>query len=272
MVYRLANKFGSYRNAIAVVGCGGTGGFAAEGICRLLAGRTVPKQLVLIDGDRVEERNLGRQNFCPEDLGNFKAQALAERLARRYRLPVAYSVSPLEPKEREYERGPLTGCALVIGCVDNAPARAAIVTHITLGHWWLDAGNGAEFGQVLIGNARAEAMGRRDLAPFDQEKGLCHALPLPTQVRPELLVPAPRPRASCAAAVAAGEQGPTINQAMAVLVVEAVRLLLEGSLTWWQGYLELNHLGVRTVEATPEGLARLIGIKEEKLLVRRERR
>ena len=69
MVYRLANKFGSYRNAIAVVGCGGTGGFAAEGICRLLAGRTVPKQLVLIDGDRVEERNLGRQNFYPEDLG-----------------------------------------------------------------------------------------------------------------------------------------------------------------------------------------------------------
>ena len=259
--YILANTVDRFRNSIALVGCGGTGGFAAESLCRLLQG--TPVKLRLIDGDRVEERNLGRQNFYPEDLGRFKAQALAERLARRYRTPVAYSITTLQ----ESSRNLLESCPVVVGCVDNAAARAAIAASITPGHWWVDAGNGAEFGQVLVGNARAE--GFRQLMAFDPEKGLCHALPLPTWVRPELLVPAPRPQQSCAGAVEAGEQGPTINQLMAALVVEVVRRLLEGRLTWWQVYLDLEVGSLRTVPVTPEGVARLTGIKEHILLAER---
>src|SRR3989304_4202107 len=141
MEYTLANKFANYRSAVGMVGGGGTGSLAAEGISRLLLG--YPQlHLVLIDGDRVESRNLGRQSFYPDDLWRFKSQALAERLARKYRTPVTYSISPLQEKKHDYARGPLTDCALVVGCVDNAAARAAIASHITTSQWWLDAGNG----------------------------------------------------------------------------------------------------------------------------------
>ena len=66
---------------ITVVGCGGTGG-----LCRLFQGREAT--IVLVDHDRVEPHNLLRQNFYPEDVGRFKSQALANRLARAYRRPV----------------------------------------------------------------------------------------------------------------------------------------------------------------------------------------
>ena len=46
--------------AIIVVGCGGTGGFVADGLARMLPSNI---NLVLIDMDRVEEHNLNRQSF-----------------------------------------------------------------------------------------------------------------------------------------------------------------------------------------------------------------
>ncbi|MCK4783123.1 MAG: ThiF family adenylyltransferase, partial [Desulfobacteraceae bacterium] len=74
-----------------VVGCGGTGSFVAEGLCRIL-GSDHP--LLLIDHDRVEPHNLRRQNYFEQDVGKFKSQALAERLALRYGRRIAYSVYP----------------------------------------------------------------------------------------------------------------------------------------------------------------------------------
>ena len=261
MEYKLANTLTQFET-IALVGCGGTGGFLAEGLCRLLLG--YPQlHLLLIDGDQVEEENLGRQNFYPEDLGHFKSQVLAERLARKYQRPIAYSISDLEERDRRDRRNWEAGCGLVVGCVDNAPARAAIAQAVSPSQWWVDAGNGREFGQVLVGNAGLKRLS----GSFDQEKAVCHALPLPTRVRPELLVPAPREEA-CAQM----EQGPTINQFMAALVVEVVRRLLEGSLSWWQVYLDLEAGSLSTVSAAPEDVSRLTGMSVRKLIRKCERR
>jgi len=250
MGYQLVSKFGTYHSSVVVVGCGGTGGFAAEGLARLL---TPEQGLILIDGDRVEERNLVRQNFYPEDLGRFKAQALAGRLSRKYQRPVAYSVAPVA----EGWRIP-AGAAVVLGCVDNAAARSAIAREISPRVWCIDAGNDADFGQVLVGNASLELLGR----VFDPKTGLCYALPLPTLVRPELLV---APPASCAGP----GQGPTINQFMAALLVETVRQLMEGRLSWWQMYLDLEAMAVRTVPPTPEGVSRITRVSVRRLVERR---
>ncbi len=260
MDYRLSNKFRSYLNGIALIGVGGTGSFAAEGMARLLAGHP-DIRLILIDGDRVEERNLGRQSFYPEDLGRFKSQALAERLARKHNRPVAYSTSHLLPGRSAQKAVDAAG--LVVGCVDNAAARSTIASLVSPSKWWVDAGNGEEFGQVLVGNCTVETL-RRGWS-FDPEEGVVAALPLPTQVRPELLVPPARPQRDCAEAVAVGEQGPTINQFMAAMVVEAVRRLLEGRLTWWQLFLQLESTGLYTMSPTPEAVSRLTGIPVKKL-------
>ena len=50
-----------------MVGCSGTGGFVAEGLCRLFQGRDAT--IVLVDHDRVEPHNLIRQNFYAADVG-----------------------------------------------------------------------------------------------------------------------------------------------------------------------------------------------------------
>lgn len=247
------------RGHVAVVGCGGTGSFAAEGLARLLQSYPGVK-LYLIDGDRVEERNLGRQNFYPEDLGKFKSEALALRLAQSYRAAVAYLTTPLLPDMA----GQLNNCGVVVGCVDNAAARETIANQIRVNQWWVDSGNGNEHGQVVIGNSSLGQLANG--GAFEPEKGRCYGLPLPTLVHPELLVPAPQP--SCAEAVAAGDQGPTINQWMALLVVEMVRRLLEGRLTWWRVYLDLEAGNLRPVRAVPESVSKLTGIRVKKLMPR----
>ena len=255
-MYKLDSNFARGRFAVTVVGCGGTGGFVAEGLCRLLPATT---DLVLVDHDRVEERNLIRQNFSPEDLGNFKSEALALRLAQRYSRPIAYSTFPIALTEVKVP-------GLVIGCVDNGPARREIaekVKHSLLpsyGYvsWWVDAGNGENYGQILIGNALKGAA-------FDSEKGTCFALPLPTLQRPELLSQAPPRQQDCAQIA---EQGPTINQAMASVVVEVVRKLIEGTCLWMQLYLDLEAGTLHPVLATPELVERITGIKKRKFMMK----
>ena len=126
MPYYLDNAFLLDDPWITVVGCGGTGGFVAEGLCRLFQGRKAT--IVLVDHDRVEPHNLLRQNFYADDVGKFKSQALADRLARAYRRPVGYSVYPFRecdtrPHGNCYPGLPNYGDSLIIGCADNAAAR-----------------------------------------------------------------------------------------------------------------------------------------------------
>jgi tRNA A37 threonylcarbamoyladenosine dehydratase len=53
MNYVLNNHFVKNKGGITVVGCGGTGGFVAEGLCQMLAPDI---KLMLVDFDRVEQR------------------------------------------------------------------------------------------------------------------------------------------------------------------------------------------------------------------------
>ena len=129
MPYYLDNAFLLDNPWITVVDCGGTGGFVAEGLCRLLQGRQAT--IVLVDHDRVEPHNLLRQNYYPEDEGRFKSQALADRLAKAYRRPVGYSVylfrdEDSRPDGHRYPGLPSYGNSLLIGCADNAAARRAM--------------------------------------------------------------------------------------------------------------------------------------------------
>ena len=162
MPYYLDNAFLLDNPWITVVGCGGTGGFVAEGLCRLFQGRQAT--IVLVDHDRVEPHNLLRQNFYAEDVGKFKSQALADRLARAYRRPVGYSVYPFREEDSRPDGGrypglPSYGNSLLIGCADNAAARRAMAESLPGDprRWLIDAGNDTNWGQVLIGSAPRHA-------------------------------------------------------------------------------------------------------------------
>ena len=144
MPYYLDNAFLLDNPWITVVGCGGTGGFVAEGLCRLFQGREAT--IVLVDHDRVEPHNLLRQNFYAEDVGRFKSQALADRLARAYRRPVGYSVYAFREEDSGSDGGrypglPAYGNSLLIGCADNAAARRAMAESLPGDprRWLIDA-------------------------------------------------------------------------------------------------------------------------------------
>lgn len=261
---------------LVVVGTGGTGSLVAEGLCRLV-GANPQVQLLLVDHDTIEPHNLTRQNFLPEELGEYKARALALRLATRYRRPIAYSLNPFS-QEVLHDYG-----SILIGCVDNHLARRALHDAMSpqspsYGRGgapllWIDSGNGEHWGQVLVGNAWGERLKRA----FREPEMVCRALPLPSIQHPQLLE-APqvevRPPEDCAEAVEVGVQSPTINQMMATLVVEVVRRVLAGTLDWMGVYADLEHGLLRVVEASPETVARVVGLKKRSLIDRskRERR
>lgn len=250
---------------VVVVGCGGTGGFVAEGLCRLL-----PKDatLILIDHDRVEPHNLIRQNFVAGDVGRFKSQALAERFAMEYGRKVGYCVLPFTRHLHKasalggsLQEQLLVNC-LIIGCVDNAVARQEIRAATTMGNWWLDSGNGRNSGQVLLGNSDEAMFLMKAFHPQDQT---VHALPLPSMQLPGLLIPAPAPKRDCAQAVADDEQSPVINQAMSVLVLDMMHGIITGNLTKIGMYLDLDAGSLSEVPADRETVARICGLDTDTL-------
>jgi PRTRC genetic system ThiF family protein len=253
---------------IIIVGCGGTGSLVSEGVCRLLIGNDVP--LFIVDHDRVEDHNLLRQAFYPGDLGKFKAQVVAERLARQYGREIGYSIYPYN-YEMSMSEGSLTSRladnSLIIGCVDGSVGRTAI--HKALTHCfscvWLDSGNSYNSGQVLIGNTLDKNLLQNS---FREKDGVVDRIPAPSLQMPELLLAqttSPKP-VDCAEAVRDDDQSPVINQAMATLVLEFIRRMLRGQLNIIAAYLDLDSGSLRTVPAEPVNVARMLSMEEKTLI------
>lgn len=105
--------------SVAVVGCSGTGSFVVEELARLGVGK-----LVLIDSDRVEEKNLNRiVNSSKEDayLGRYKVHVLAKAIAR---MGLNQQVKPM-PVNLITEEAVLAvaECDVLFGCTDGVEAR-----------------------------------------------------------------------------------------------------------------------------------------------------
>jgi len=252
---------------VVLVGCGGTGGFLAEAICRLLIGREA--SLYLVDPDRVEPQNVARQCFDRIDIGRFKAEVLAARLSRRFGREIGYSVLPYDRElHAQVFASTVSRLNLLVGCVDNAGARRAIAASLDNGSvgyggrssrvWWLDCGNGRDSGQVLLGNMVHPEDLRRAFLP---QLGVCRALPAPSLQRPDLLEspPEPQPALNCAEAVALGDQGPTINQVVAAIAASYVEKLIAGTCSWMATYLDLDDGTLRCVLADPKIVAEISG-------------
>ena len=269
---------------VEIIGCGGTGGFAAEALCRLFTGR--PMKLTLTDHDVVEPHNLLRQNFYARDLWRNKAEALAERLTRDFGISIGYRTEPFgEAGAEEWIRNGQP--RLIIGCVDNAEARRAMEKAVTgSSHWnrawWIDAGNGETWGQVLLGNSGGESRMRgavceeqgcgRQTADYPEENtsesgAHFHLLPSPATQRPDLLThrPESRPDVDCAAALDLTDQDPNINRMMAGIVTMAVKDLLTNRCDYMGIYLDMQQAVMNKTPATPLNVARAAGLPTSEL-------
>lgn len=108
------------QSKVAVIGCGGLGGYIIEELARLGVGR-----LVVIDPDVFEEHNLNRQLLSSiKLLGSAKVDAAVERVAE---INPAVAVSPRKAAiDRTNGQAMLAGVDLVIDGVDNIPTRLAL--------------------------------------------------------------------------------------------------------------------------------------------------
>lgn len=145
---------------VIVIGCGGTGSRVVPLIAQYMS--TLPTlmtpTLTLIDGDDVEAKNLSRQNFISEDVGQMKSTVLAQRYGEAYginviSIPKFYNMSveveltnSINPQDAWftflYKELRASGVddsvinlvtdrpQIIISCVDSIPARLSIFTDI----------------------------------------------------------------------------------------------------------------------------------------------
>jgi hypothetical protein len=107
---------------VGVVGCSGTGSWVVEMLARLGVG-----ELILVDPDRVERKNLNRiVNSTAGDAASrrFKVKVFARSIQR---IGVGTKVLPLaEDVLHRKAVSALAGCDFLFGCVDSADGRDAL--------------------------------------------------------------------------------------------------------------------------------------------------
>lgn len=106
-----------FRSSVAVIGCGGLGGYVVEELARLGVGR-----IVVIDPDVFEEHNLNRQLFStPNNLGRAKVDAAVKRISEIN--PAVTLVPLLTAFSRDNGVELLNGCQIAVDALDSIQAR-----------------------------------------------------------------------------------------------------------------------------------------------------
>jgi hypothetical protein len=165
-------------NKIILIGGGGTGSRLMNHLPQLVKScinKYNPNSWIaelpifIVDGDKVEEKNLARQNFIAKDVGQYKSTVLANRYSSAYGIPI-YSCSEFWGKDNTTIPGPrelfnFTGYtnesdynfdnSVIILAVDSAKARKKLLSTIlkqtnqgSKRIFIIDAGNEDNFGQV----------------------------------------------------------------------------------------------------------------------------
>lgn len=112
-----ADQLRLFQSRVAVIGCGGLGGYLVEQLARLGVGT-----LVLVDPDVFEEHNLNRQLLSsPAHLGSAKVDVGRERVAAVN--PAVTVVAHRVAFSRENGRALLDGCSAVVDGLDNVLVR-----------------------------------------------------------------------------------------------------------------------------------------------------
>lgn len=236
-----------HSNRITIIGLGGTG----AGVARILGriaydiqrsrGRGRAPEIVLIDPDRIEEKNVGRQLFAPSDIGQYKAEVASKRL--NYALGLATKWIPAEvDANRHFSRH---GSDIVVSCVDNYLARREInrISGILIA-----SGNHNNAGQVTIGSCDDAEQVKNNLDRENVRDLPKEGLLFPSLLEPEIKVEPKPENLSCSELVATGEQDLLVNDWMATIVGQYIyKLLHRQPIHSFMTYINADGMTVRSV-------------------------
>jgi PRTRC genetic system ThiF family protein len=148
---------------VHVIGAGGTGSSLLGPIAQMAL--ALPKlghpgiNVTVWDDDVVSPANIGRQVFAPSDVGRLKAVALVNRI--NLSLGLRWEAVPERFTSRRTQGSYSSMPVVLIGAVDSRAARAEIrAAHdnpLRSSSVWIDCGNTASTGQVVLGYRRRNA-------------------------------------------------------------------------------------------------------------------
>jgi PRTRC genetic system ThiF family protein len=215
---------------VVVVGAGGTGSALLPRLMQLNfamkeLGHPGGLHVTLYDDDTVSPANVGRQCFFPQDVGQYKATLIINRLNQGWG-------TKWEAVPKKLKKSDRISADIIIGCVDSRKGRAAIIGAVSSYHcYYIDAGNNENSGQVVIG----------ELCEGSRKKiRLPHVADLfPSMVDVELDAKDDKP--SCSVAEALEKQSLVINNTMANEVFNLMWMLFRnGKLTYSGKFVNLE--------------------------------
>jgi len=259
---------------LIVVGTGGTGGYVVQYLCRLVYALQRTQEftitITLVDGDRVEDANLLRQHFLPQDVGRPKATVLAERFGAIYQLPIlavphylttvdgldslVYSArQDAADRYAPYYSAPLD---LILGLVDNHATRQLLdqIFHRLAHLVYIDAGNDG----VLVSDDPADreavrASGYGGHVVVGVKKGGEVVLPPVGTVYPDILTDTESvlPGQACGQQAVSQPQRMITNVWAAMTVLSAVTsILADGLVPWHVANFNAQHATIRSKSLT----------------------
>lgn len=138
---------------IVVVGCGGIGGNYIKELGRYLYKNEAKNRcnILLIDGDLIEEKNISRQPFLPCDVGRKKAEVMAEILGETFDIDCGYYSEYLDSAYQLKEFEKKNYQTILVGAVDNHACRRAMHAYFekSVSCFYLDAANEYSVGEVV---------------------------------------------------------------------------------------------------------------------------
>lgn len=233
---------------VLVIGCGGTGSQLLPRLAQLdraLIALEHPGglEVTVFDPDQVAAHNLPRQNFVEADIGANKAELMV------YRLNVAHGLR-WRAMPRAFSRNDSRSSRpdIIFGCVDTRAARREIEQAVRQLDEviWVDCGNGATQGQVVVG------LGGRSVADDP------HRLPLVTELFPEIAQGEDDDAPSCSALQSLLRQSQAVNVMAATWALAWLsQALRDGHIGWHGVFFDLATGRTSTIAVDPAVWANL---------------
>jgi len=202
----------THKVTINVVGVGGTGSHVINNLCKIH--KTLRKlnhpglHVIAYDNDIIEENNIGRQLYFPQDIGKNKATTIISRANRSYGL----SWEAIPERFLFYN----TPANFIITCIDTLSLRLDLseftIKRNTQVHeknfYWIDIGNNKMKGQIYLND-------------------FGNTMPNLLTVFPSIIDDHPKEHQSCSIIDSLNSQELFINECMAMLATDMLYRFLK---------------------------------------------
>jgi PRTRC genetic system ThiF family protein len=195
----------------------------------------------VFDGDSVSAANVGRQLFSASDIGKNKAVVLVTRLN-------LFFGTDWEACPYHVAKGMALSDKIVISAVDDVRARYLIEEIAARGNttYWLDTGNTANTGQVILGTLTRVPQPEKSWPSY-----LPHILDLYKGIMEEESEK-PYQGPSCSFAESVSRQGLFINQWVATCALEIIwKIFRHGQLKVHGAFVNLSMMSVKALPVNP---------------------